>query len=379
MDELGFPGTFFIVTGFIPGSTYQASYAGRPVQEIIRESRTISTNPDNVLERASAARFLGYKGTSAYFTKAGAAMDAGREAEACRILDELYKKVNAGEFEPESETGRKHENVLTWDIARACAARGHEFGSHMVDHPYLGILDESNMQYEMEKSREEILTRLGPGHTFSAETPYCSVDERVIESMYRVYPVVRSRKHDPSLMEIRFSSHRSPVSDTAQYVEWQRGTYTRTPLTEMMAWVDTTAARENIWLVLIIHGLDGIGWEPVKSEEIEEYFRYIKSKENDLWIATYGNVTRYIRERMSADLRSTANKKKITVTLTHSLDRSAYNLPLTLRTTVPPGWKEATVRQAAGEMKIEVRRSGNEACILYQASPNTGDIVITGH
>ena len=37
----------------------------------------------------------------------------------------------------------------------------------------------------------------------------------------------------------------------------------------MTAWVDTTAEQKNIWLILIIHGLDGIGWEPVKSQDMD--------------------------------------------------------------------------------------------------------------
>ena len=56
MNRLNLPGTFFIVTGFIPGSKYQAKYIGRPVREIINESKTVPTNRDNVHERASAAR-----------------------------------------------------------------------------------------------------------------------------------------------------------------------------------------------------------------------------------------------------------------------------------------------------------------------------------
>jgi peptidoglycan/xylan/chitin deacetylase (PgdA/CDA1 family) len=380
MNRLNLPGTFFIVTGFIPGSKYQAKFIGRPVQEIINESKTVPTNGDNFYERAAAARFLGYKGTSAYFTKAGAEIDAGRDAGACKILDELYRKVNNGEFQPEEESGRSRnrENVLTWDMARTVAAQGHEFGSHMIDHPYLGALDETNMLYEIEKSREEILNQLGPHHTFSAETPYCSVDKRVIEYAYKLYPVVRSRKHEPFLKEIRFSSHQSPVNESAEYVEWQRGTYTKTPLSEMKAWVDTTAAQKNIWLVLIIHGLDGIGWESVKSGEIEEYFEYIKSKEADLWVATYGDVTKYLRERMNAEIKTTEKKGKITVMLTHPLDQAIYNVPLTLRTTVRPEWKEATVKQGNDISRLKTMKVGKETYILYQASPNAGNIGITG-
>jgi peptidoglycan/xylan/chitin deacetylase (PgdA/CDA1 family) len=380
MNQLNMPGTFFIITGKIPGSKYQAKFIGRPVKEIIDESKTVPTTKDNFYERASAARFLGFKGTAEYFTKAGGQIDAGRNDQAYKTIDELYLKVNNGEFQAETETGKAgtRGNILTWDMVKTCAARGHEFGSHMVDHPYLGALDELNMIYELEKSREDLLTQLGPEYTFSAETPYCSQDERVLKNASRFYPAVRSSLTDEFFRQIRFSDHKTPVDQASEYVQWQRGTYTKIPLSVYKAWVDTTVSQKNIWLVLIIHGLDGIGWESVKSQEIDEYFRYIKSKDSDLWIATYGDVTRYIRERNKAGVKSSETKKMITVTLTHSLDKSVYDLPLTLKTVVRPEWKEVTVKQGSNVKRIKTQHDGNVTYILYQALPNTGIIEITG-
>ena len=59
----------------------------------------------------------------------------------------------------------------------------------------------------------------------------------------------------------------------------------------MKSWIDTTLNHQNIWLVLVFHGVDGIGWEALTSELLKEYFEYMKSEEDDLWIATFGDVT----------------------------------------------------------------------------------------
>ena len=53
MNELNLPGTFFIITGNLPGSKYKAKFIGRPVKEIIEESKTVPTNKDNFYERAA--------------------------------------------------------------------------------------------------------------------------------------------------------------------------------------------------------------------------------------------------------------------------------------------------------------------------------------
>ncbi len=44
MNERGLPGTFFIITGEIPGSRFMPTFVGRPIMDIIRESATVPTN-----------------------------------------------------------------------------------------------------------------------------------------------------------------------------------------------------------------------------------------------------------------------------------------------------------------------------------------------
>src|SRR4051794_16311661 len=63
LNRLGIKSTFFIITGQIPGSQYQAKFIGRPLKQIIAETATTPTNKDNFYERASAAGHLGLIGT----------------------------------------------------------------------------------------------------------------------------------------------------------------------------------------------------------------------------------------------------------------------------------------------------------------------------
>ena len=379
MNSLNIPGTFFINTGSIPGSQYEGKFIGRPVKDIIKEAKSIPTNKDNFFERASAARFLGYMGAGEYFTKAGGRMDADKPEEAYKIIDELYQKVNKGELEKLPERGKSTGNndALTWDMAKTFASQGHEFASHMVTHPYVAALDEPNMLYELQKSREEIYNQLGKKHIFSAECPYGTENERAMEYALKEYPALRNRMPEPFLVELNRGSRKSPVNPDMEYVQWQRGATTKTPLPMMKAWVDTTASQNNIWLVLVIHGIDGIGWEALNSNEVQEYFSYIKSKENELWTATFGDVARYMRERMNCDLSSDYSDGKIIVSLKHNLDTGFYNLPLTLKTSVKRGWNEVVVTQDNTSQTIKPFRENGQAVVMYQAMPNAGSIVLT--
>lgn len=378
MNRLSLPATFFIITGQIPGAQYQGKFIGRPVEEIIKETATIPTRKDNFFERASAVGFLGYAGTLQYHTNAGSIYDESGETkaeEAYKILDEAYQKVRNGEFKLKSnEDNRKG---VTWDQIRSYAAQGHEFASHTVTHPRLAVLDEPNMLYELEKSKEEIQKQLGPRNTFSAEGPYGTENERAMEYMYKIYPALRNRMPEPFLEELNRSNKTNPGDYKKEYVQWQRGATTKTPLPLMKSWVDTVADNHNNWLVLVFHGVDGIGYEALPGTLLEEYFQYIKQKEKDLWVATFADATKYIRERMNASVKVSNSKQKITVSLNHTLDPSHYDLPLTLKSYVPEDWKTATVKQGSKETSVSAQKDEHGTFVQYMAVPNSVPVEIS--
>ncbi len=380
MNRLGLPATFFIITGQIPGSQYQGRFIGRPVKEIIAETANQPTTKENFFERASAVGFLGYQGTIDYHTQAGALIDADQEEEAYKVIDEVYKKVRAGAFKPGYQSNNEVAEAkgVTWEKIKGYAAQGHEFASHTVTHPRLAALDEANMLYELEKSKEDILKQLGPQYTFSAEGPYGTENERVVEYAQKIYPALRNRMPEPFLEEINRSSKMQPGASKKEYVQWQRGATTKTPLPLMKSWVDTVAAHNNNWLVLVIHGVEGIGWEALPSTLLDEYFTYIKDREDKLWVATFADVTKYMRQRMNAKVQGELKENIITVNLTHSLDKTLYHLPLTLKTYVPANWKTIKVKQGTKEQQIQPEKDAKGTFVLYQALPNTRPATLSG-
>ncbi len=168
-----------------------------------------------------------------------------------------------------------------------------------------------------------------------------------------------------------------PGTVKKEYVQWQRGATTKTPLPLMKSWVDTVASHQNNWLVLVIHGVDGIGWEALPSTLLDEYFTYMKAREDKLWVATFGDVAKYMRERMHAQVQTKKNGNKLAVNLTHTLDKKWYNLPLTLKTYVPANWKSVTVVQNAKKQQVTSSRDAKGTFVLYQALPNTAAIELS--
>ncbi len=387
MDSFGFPATFFIITGNIPGSRYRGTFIGRPTKAIIEETASVPTNPENFFERASAIGFLGYQGTLDYHTRAGEAYDEGngdaaKVTEAYRIMDEAYAKVRQGAFPPEHEVSANDRKGITWDELSELAQRGYEFASHTVTHPRLAVLDDANLVYELEKSRQEILDHLGFKHTFSVECPYGTENERAVRSALARYPLARNLMPDSFVEDLDRWNPMDPAAPSKAYVRWQRGPLAKTPVSLMKSWIDTIPANDHIWLVLVFHGVDGIGWEAKPSAELKEYFAYIKSKEDKLWVATFQDVGKYMRERMHAEVHSYREADTISVVLRDDLTDVSYDLPLTLKTSVPADWTAAEVRQGSQAQRASVIRdqgTDNKGAgyVLYQAAPNAEVVTLT--
>lgn len=381
MDQHDFKATFYINTGSIPGSEYQAKFVGRPVEDIVKETATIPTNKENLFERASAISYLGYSGLSDYHTRAGSAIDSEEPdfEKACQIIDEGYALVRAGKVKKREENRNNYfsRDQITWDEIKKIAATGHEFGAHTISHPRLAILDEANLLWELEKCREDILNQLGSNHTFSAECPYGTENERVMEYANEIFPVTRNRMPEDYLTELNRGNRADPTASDREYVQWQRGPLTDISMEKMKSWVDICAENDNIWLVLVFHGVDGVGWEARTGEELDEYFRYMKDRESDLWVATFRDVAKYIRERMEAEVVSSNKDKKINIKLKHTLDPELYDLNLTLKTVVPDKWESISVTQDGKDLNFEIGSDQSGRFLIYQAQPNEGGIIIS--
>ena len=378
MEEMGFRGTFFINTGLIPGSEFGARFIGRPVKEIIAETGTVPTTPENLFERGSAVGYLGDPELMEYHTRAGAAVDAGNMERACEIIDEAYAKARSGEIE--ADGGKKSysgTDRITWDEIREFASRGHEFANHTISHPRLAILDEPNLLWELEKCREEILNQLGREHTFSCECPYGTENERVMEYAYDIHPALRNRMPEPFLAELNRSSRKFPGATNREYVQWQRGPLSDTPLALMESWIDTCLAHDNTWLVLVFHGVDGVGWEAIPGDTLHSFFSTIRSHGEHLWVATFRDVTKYMRERMNSQVNTSRENDHLRVELTHRLDPDLYDLPLTLETIIPEQWETIRLSQGDRELEYTSGKGPSGKYIIYQARPNRDPVIIS--
>ena len=338
MNERSLPGTFFVITGEIPGSKNHATFVGRPIMDIIRESATVPTNKQNALERSSMLRYLGEVQRVEVVLKnfkpnsAGSLIEKGQFTHFDMVLSALRETgetytVGSKPHVPvrSQEDGRPpaaQPGGLTWDELRKAAAQGHEIANHLVSHAHTPGLDEANIRYEAEKADEDLRAQMGAKHTFSIEAAYGIHDARVEKILVPRFALTRNWVSDDFMDGIFRGDSRDPAQMTKPYVQWQRGPLSKTPLEEMTAWVDKSLAT-GTWLVLVIHGVEGIGWEPVPAVRLRAYFDHIKAREDRLWVATFQDAAKYARERMKSTVTTRNAGDAIEVSVTHSLDPEA--------------------------------------------------------
>ena len=377
MNNMGFSGTFYIITGKIEGAT-KGKFIGRNPQEIIDETATIKTNSDNFFERGSVIGFIDNGLAIEYHSNAGLLFEAGKSIEAYKLIDEGFRKLRKGELSTSNEV-IFHNNVIdttTWKDLKSYTLEGHEIASHTVTHARLAVLDEANMRYELEQSKADIEQFLGEEYTFSAECPYGTEDERVMEFAQDIYLSLRNRMPEPYMEEISRSDTLQPTTSSKEYVQWQRGPLTKTSMGTMKSWVDTCLENDNVWLILVFHGVNGIGWEPKTDEELKEYFGYMKEKEEDLWVATFADVTKYIRERKATTLENFFKDGKIGVNISSDLDSKVYDIPITLKTYVPVQWNLVSFFQQDNVKNpyiLTTQKDSLGTYVLYDVSPLDGE------
>jgi hypothetical protein len=234
--------------------------------------------------------------------------------------------------------------------------------------------------YELEQCKADIEKNLGKKYTFSAECPYGTENERVMEYALKIFPALRNRMPESFLDELNRSSKLQPGTSKKEYVQWQRGPVRKISMEVMKSYVDTCLVHDYIWLVLVFHGVDGIGYEPRTGAELQEYFSYIKEKEPYVWVATFGDVTKYMRERKNSAVKSEVRGDSIAVNISSGLDPEVYDVPITLKTYVPVTWKTVILHNKTGQenqTRLQIQKDSQGSYVLYAIKPGEGEIMLT--
>jgi hypothetical protein len=253
--------------------------------------------------------------------------------------------------------------VVKWDSLKNAASQNHEIASHTVTHSALSSLNSTSQDNELKNSQSAIETNIANRQCVTLAYPNCIEADRNITSKY--------------YMAARGCSGAVEGATPAQFMNISSivcGSSGINTTAQSLNNLANQAVTKGGWCVLLFHGIDNDGgYSPIASSVLRTHLQHIDSLKNTIWVSTFGNVARYIRERDSVSVREVSNTANSnTIQVTDNLDNSVFDYPISVRRARPSGWSQFSVMQNG--LNIAFSIVGQD--ILFDVVPDRGDIIL---
>jgi peptidoglycan/xylan/chitin deacetylase (PgdA/CDA1 family) len=283
----------------------------------------------------------------------------------------------------------------SWKQFREMAIGGHEIGSHSVRHYDLttlatgDTLTDSTLLFELYQSRKTIEQKISNQKCITFAYPFNSHNAYVRNETALFYESGRSGSDVPmdstlsdtefykiGAKEERFSSPRnSPQDDLDELDDFE--TY------------EGGAITSGKWGMLIAHevvpfsqiaDLEIAGsWYPMTTEWLTSFCEWLKARgdNNEVWVETMGNITRYMKERERFQYNVTVQTStQIEINATDNLPNQVYNYPLTVDVAVPTDWEGAYIIQGTRRDSVNTFIAGGSVYVRTTIIPDGGVFIL---
>ena len=283
----------------------------------------------------------------------------------------------------------------TWKQFDSLALRGHEIGSHSVNHPDLTAIPlgdtstKGTLLYELYQSQKAINQKIPSQKCTILSYPNLAYDSNVVRQTSHYYEAARSGGKSPvdarlgGLEYYRIVANEElfnlPRNSTADDLD---------ELADFKKYVDSSISMGKWGLIeihevvpftqipqLVING----EWYPMSTEWLTSLCEWIKQKSdsNLVWVETMGNIARYEHERQVFQydfLVQTATQK--TIHAYDTLNDQIYNYPLTVDINVPSGWERVVVLQGSRTDTVNTFSSLGSTYVRAHVIPDGGIITL---
>lgn len=244
---------------------------------------------------------------------------------------------------------------LTWDQVKSLAERGHEIGSHSMSHGNLVTLSTKGDLVNLEK---EIVDPIG-----------------IIKEKIGLAPVTFAYPLNARNPQVQAMVEQHHIASRLISKGYNGTTFN---LKTANSDVDSLIAKGENWVVMI-HGIDPAvkGYLPfADSTLLDQHFAYVKSREKELWVDTYANVTRYQLTAAACEVKSLQNTPGLMEfeLIGKEPNNPNKNAPLTIRIDRTKAMKAIEAKQ--GDRKLELRSEGN-ATLCCDVLPNGGPVKVS--
>jgi oligosaccharide reducing-end xylanase len=256
----------------------------------------------------------------------------------------------------------------SWAPIAEAATFGHEIASHTVTHAELSGLYNALQTAELQGSHDSIRANASGRDGMTIAYPFCTPGNPALLSQYYIAARTCSGQLTPS----------TPPDFLAisSFICGREGTVNRPQDFRDIA---DNAAAANAWCVFLIHAIDGDpGYSPLSSRTLQSSLDYLAANPDAFWVDTFGNVVRYIRERIDVSVREiAAADNAIALNVTDTLDDTVYDQPITIRRPLPTNWSAAAVTQNGSPVPTRIRTIADTDYVQFDVVPDRGEILLS--
>ena len=154
-------------------------------------------------------------------------------------------------------------------------------------------------------------------------------------------------------------------------------------------WLDETV-RNGYWMIGMCHGINGSGASTsgdLTTENAEALFKYASNyiESGELWAATFGEATKYIRERQNTTVSERYEENIVYVDMTINrktadgkiLDEEVFNYPLTVEVRVPDTWKNVRYTDGGEQKFAPVYTRDGASFAMVNLTPGKNGVTVT--
>lgn len=126
------------------------------------------------------------------------------------------------------------------------------------------------------------------------------------------------------------------------------------------------------WMISTFHGLDNIGWSPIKKEDLTKHLDLINENKHLIWCATVSDAIKYLEERKTSFLKCyNCNINEFNIGLEDYKEDHLFDHQLSIKLKIPNDWQHVTITN--GEL-IKVEDVNSARFVFFNATPN-GDTI----
>jgi oligosaccharide reducing-end xylanase len=254
-----------------------------------------------------------------------------------------------------------------WPNLQNAAANGHEVASHTVSHANLAAVSESQQLIELTNSQNAINANVTTQKCVTLAYPYCTGGNESLAAQY--YIAARNCSGQIN------SSTPANFMQISCYICGSAGSI---QTLQQFTNAANGAVAVNGWCVYLIHGIDNDGgYSPTASTNLQASVDFFSTNSSRYWVQTFGNVTRYIKERTDVTVVETGSgADSITLQVTDTLDNTIYNYPITLRRPLPTGWSWAAALQNNAPITSQIVTNGSQIYVMFDVVPDAGEVTL---